>query len=265
MSNPSTMSNRRSVYADRLREFSDFAFGDDEVFARRGRWRGYFRDRIGPTYDGRVILEIGCADGAFVSRIAAQHQNAAFIGLDWKAKAVYDGARRVAEEGLRNVTLLRGRAQDIRKIFADAELDEIWVFHPDPCDRDADLKNRLIAPPFLADVHHVLRDHSSTLTLKTDHPSYYQWVLALLGLPEPDWSQHSRTRTRDLIPAESLPPASDKVRRMYDVVMNSANYWTDPAAQSHTAGRAFAGLATTYESRFMKKRLPIYFIELRKK
>src|SRR4051812_29130801 len=70
-----SISNRRSVYADRLREFSDFAFGDDDVFTRRGTWREFFLGRIGPTFDGRVIFEVGCADAAFVSRIAARHPN----------------------------------------------------------------------------------------------------------------------------------------------------------------------------------------------
>jgi tRNA G46 methylase TrmB len=259
-----TKATRRSIFADRLREFPEFAFGDDEPFQRRGRWTEFFRRRIGPTFGGRIVFEIGCADAAFISRIAAKHPDVGFIGLDWKAKSVYDGARRVSELGSNNVALLRGRAQDVLQILEAGEVDEVWVFHPDPCDRDVELRNRLIAPPFLADVRRILRDRSSVLALKTDHPGYYQWVLGLLGLPEPDWTT-VRTRTRDLMPAADIPAPSDAIRRDFEVVMNSADYWQDPAALAHTAARAFAGEVTTYESRFLKKRLPIYYVELRPK
>ena len=253
---------RRSVYADRLGEFADLACGDDAAFARRGRWGEVFARRMGPAFGGRIVLEVGCADAAFVTRIAAKHPAVGFVGLDWKAKAIYDGAARAAGLGLRNALLLRGRAHDLAKIFGPRELDEVWVFHPEPCDRPAELKNRLIAPPFLSDVGAVLRDPASILALKTDHPGYYQWVLRLLGLAEADWSA-ARTRLRDLARPEDLPPPSGSVRETFDVAMNSANYWQDDAALAHTASRPFAGEVTSYEQRFLKRRAPIYYVELR--
>ena len=136
------MAARRSIYADRLGEFADFAFGDEATSARAGRWATFFGERIGPSFGGRLVWEIGCADAAVVCRVASKHPHVGFVGLDWKAKAVFDGARRVAELGLRNVALLRGRAQDATKIFGRHELDEVWVFHPDPCDRDVELRPR---------------------------------------------------------------------------------------------------------------------------
>jgi tRNA G46 methylase TrmB len=118
-------------------------------------------------------------------------------------------------------------------------VDEIWLFHPDPCDTAIELNNRLIAEPFLNDVHRVLRDDRSTFSLKTDHAGYYQWTLTLMPNPT--------------------------LRRNFEVTINSADYWNDRDAQARTAGCCFSGEVTTYESRFMKKRLPIYFIEIMKK
>ena len=256
------MTKRRSIYADRLHAFAEFASGDDAAFGRHGRWRDFFRQRIGRAFGGRIIFEVGCADAAFVSRVASKHPDVAFVGLDWKAKAVYEGARRIAELGLRNVALLRARAQDVLKVFDAGEVDEVWLFHPDPCDRPVELRNRLFAPPFLSDVRRALRDQSSLLALKTDHPGYYQWALRLLDLSDPDWTS-MRTRARDLMRREDLPGPSDAIRRGFDVVANSADFWNDPAALAHTAGRPFAGEVTTYESRFLRKRLPIYYLELR--
>jgi tRNA G46 methylase TrmB len=265
----------RSVYAARLQEFPEIAFAEQAAFQHRGHWAGFFRDRIGPEFDGRVIFEVGCFDASFLTRIAAKHPRTGFVGLDWKCKAVYDGAKRVADLGLRNVALLRGRGQDIRRIFADGEVDEIWVFHPDPCAGKAELKNRLIAEPFLLDVHAVLRNGASTLSVKTDHPGYYQWVLAHFGLPEPKSFRKARegaggpvkgkVRARDLMRPEELPPPSETLLRRCKVLANSSDFWNDAAARKHVLGRRFSRETTLFEQRFLKKRLPIYFFEIGKK
>ena len=274
------MTISRSIYGQKLHEFAEFTFGDQGVFQHRGEWRRFFQERIGPSFDGRVILEIGCFDAAYLSRIAANHPHTAFVGLDWKCKALYDGGQRIAALGQRNIALLRARGQDLLKIFAPLEVNEIWVFHPDPCARDVELKNRLLAEPFLMDVHQVLADSASTLSLKTDHPGYYQWVLALFGLPEPLWFQAGhqaaghqatpspappRLRARDLMPREQIPHPSAAVRAGFNVTMNSPDYWHDPAALAHSAGQCFSGELTLFENRFVTKRLPIYYLALQKK
>ncbi len=260
------MKPSRSIYADRLKEFPDIAFADESVFQQRGQWRDYFRQRIGQNFNGRLIFELGCFDAAYLSRIAAAHPNTAFIGLDWKCKAIHDGARRVAAMDLRNVALLRGRGQDVLKIFGAGEVDEIWVFHPDPCARPHEMKNRLITVPFLIVVHSVLRDGKSTLSLKTDHPGYYQWVLGLFGLPEPEAFRAAvpRSRARDLMHDQDISRPNKAIMQRFKVLANSADFWNDAAALDHTSGRLFSGQPTLFEGRFVKKRRPIHYFEIGK-
>lgn len=257
-----------------MQEFADVALVDEAAARHRGGWGEFFRRRIGAPFGGRVVLEVGCFDAAFLCRVAAKHPGTAFVGLDWKAKAIYEGARRVVELGLNNVALVRGRGQDVLKLFGKGEVDEVWVFHPDPCAGPAELANRLVSESFLVDAHAILREVGSRLTLKTDHPGYYQWVCGLLGLPEPEQFRAARgglpvpdlrVRVRDLMRRDELPAPSKEVLRRFEVVANSADFWNDPAAAAHVAGRPFAGEATTYESRFVKKRLPIYFVDLAKR
>ena len=248
-----TQQPRRSVYADKLGAFADFAFGDDAVFHNRGRWREFFRRRVGPAYDGRLVFEIGCSDADFLARVACRFPNTAFVGLDWKARALYDAAGRVAAQQWSNIALLRGRAQDVSKIFDEGEVDEIWVFHPDPCDRDVELKNRLIAEPFLVEAHRVLRDEHSVLVLKTDHAGYYQSVLGLFAPPG-----------EELMRTENAPCPGDAVQRLFTLTLNAPDYWHDAVALAHTRSRPFAGETTAYERRFLRKRRPIMYVELRK-
>ncbi len=265
------MTKPRSIYAPKLLDFPGVALVDQAAFQNRGHWADVFQRRIGPTFDGRIIFEVGCADATYLTRIAARHPRMGFVGLDWKYKSLYDGAQHVSASGIRNTILLRGRGQEVGKIFSEREVDEIWVFHPDPCDRPIELKNRLIAEPFLTEAHAVLRDQNSTLSLKTDHPGYYQWVLALFGLPEPEHfcgpqlsPTSSRVRTRDLMRAEDLPKPNQAVQRLFKVTVHSADFWNDPAALAHTSKRYFSGEATCFESRFIKKRVPIHYFEISK-
>ncbi len=182
----------RSNYAARLSEHPGLVLAGDDLFNRRGRWPEVFRERIGSAFGGRVIFEIGCFDAALLARVAARYPGVAFVGIDWKCKAICDGATRIASQRLKNVILLRGRAQEIGRIFGADEVDEVWAFHPDPCDREKELPNRLVAEPFLLDAYRVLKAGTGRFCLKTDHPGYYQSALGLLGLPQPPWFEPAR-------------------------------------------------------------------------
>jgi tRNA (guanine-N7-)-methyltransferase len=224
------MTLSRSIYADKLAEFGAFAFAGAACTHHRGTWSAFFRERIGEAFSGRIILEIGCYNADFLSNIAAAHPTTGFVGLDWKCKQLYDGARHTVDRSLPNVALLRGRAQDIASMFSPGELDEIWVFHPEPCAEPHELPNRLIAGPFLRDARRTLREGAS-VCLKTDHRGYYEWTLAGVG----------------------------------GVAFHSPDYWNDPAALARTRDRAFAGHVTAYEQRFLKKKQPIHYVEWSKR
>ena len=123
---------RRSIFMDKLSDFDAFASGGEAAFARRGGWRAFFRSRIGNAFDGRIIVEIGCSNAASLAAMAAKRAASGFIGIDWKAKQIFLGAQHVAALGQPNIALLCARAQDLRRIFEDGEVDEMLTFHPEP-------------------------------------------------------------------------------------------------------------------------------------
>ncbi len=247
--------------------FDEVAFVDQAAFQNHGRWNDFFQKRIGPHFDGQVIFEVGCFDAAYLCRIAANHPRTGFIGLDWKCKAIYDGAKRLTEMRLRNIVLLRARAQNVRQIFAEQEVDEIWVFHPDPCDRPAELKNRLMAEPFLVDAHSALRDGVSTLTLKTDHAGYYRWVLSLFNLSKPESFEDLAKQSHLIDVGRQWPMSvqSEAILQRFTVHVQSADYWNDINALAATSNHYFAGQKTLFENRFIRKKLPIYLFQIAKR
>lgn len=270
---PIKMLSPRSVFADRLRDFSAFALTGESSFQHAGCWRQYFENRIGPSFNGQLVLDLGCSDAGFLSAIATKHPSTAFIGLDWKCKPIYLGARRIAEQLQRNITLIRGRASDLHLMFTERELDVIWVFQPEPCAEPAQLKNRLIAEPFLLQAALLLRDDSARLSIKTDHPGYFQWILGLFGHPEPqafrairegspERGALTRVRARDLMHPRDIPLLSATLRDRLHIIDCTMDFWNDPGVSERTSARYFAGETTAYESRFLRKRQPIYFLDV---
>ena len=118
-------------------------------------------------------------------------------------------------------------------MFADGELDEIWLFHPDPCDKPRELPNRLFARPFLVDAHRVLGEGGAVI-LKTDHADYYQSAVAAAGM----------------------------VGGRFGVTGASTDLWNDASMLDHVGKRCFGGETTAFERRFLRKRQPIHYLEL---
>lgn len=231
-----SMKPPRSAYANKLQEFRDIAFANEQAFAQRDAWRAFFLSRVGSSFDNRVILEIGCADGELLARIARRNPHSAFVGLDWKCKAIYDAASRITRDRLANVAFIRGRAQDVGRMVGQREVDEIWIFHPEPCQRQVERSNRLISEAFLRAAFDILRAERSRVCVKTDHADYYAHILETAAL--------------------------SAVQRRFTIVVNSRDYWADKLAQRRTRSYLFAAEQTAYESRFIRRRKPICYVEL---
>lgn len=260
------MPTRRSAFIDKLLTYDEYAFTDGRETQGRGRWREYLQDRIGSSFSGRIVLEVGCHNGTLFLAAARAHPTTGFLGLDWTPRHLLQAAERVAAQSLRNVALLHGRAQDLGRMVSDGELDELWLFHPEP----HDLPQLLFDEPFLLRSAQLLRS-SGHVCLKTDHPGYFQHALALMGLAEPQVFTQARSgggprmKRTELFAPESLPQPSIAVMDKFTVGAMSTDYWHDAKVQSQTASRAFAGRSSGYEQRFRQKRLPIYYLELVKR
>jgi len=170
----------QNPYVEKLQEFSSFVFTNVGSFqGEKNQWRGFFENRssIDPQ---KLILEIGCSNALYLEKTALQHPNWAFVGIDWKYKLLYRGAKRLQGKKILNVALLRGHAHEWLKVLGSGEVDEIFIFFPDPWPRRSQLKHRLLNEKFLVEASRVLSENGR-LYFKTDHPAYFQFFLALFG------------------------------------------------------------------------------------
>lgn len=227
----------RSNYQSRLAELSEFVFADDRAFLNGGRWREWFGTRSIGCSESKLTLDVGCADGALVRAMAAKHRSDLFVGLDWKVKAIYDAGCAARDAEMENIGFIRGRASELSRMFAAGEIDELLIFQPEPCEEERQRPNRLISPAFLKMVAPLLRDRS-LVCIKTDHAEYAQAI------------------------CESL--VATELKGLYATEAISRDFWNDPNILKHTAARPFAGEVTLYEQRFIRRRKPIHYIELRR-
>jgi ubiquinone/menaquinone biosynthesis C-methylase UbiE len=106
------------------------------LYDGEGWIEGYWRSRNHPhrpflvdricRFSTNSVLEIGCACGPNLYHIAKKFPNAEVRGIDINPMAVQKGNEWFKEEGISNVKLEVGRAQELKQ-FADKSFDVVFT------------------------------------------------------------------------------------------------------------------------------------------
>ncbi|MHB8494983.1 MAG: tRNA (guanosine(46)-N7)-methyltransferase TrmB [Casimicrobiaceae bacterium] len=128
-----------------------------------------------------VVLEIGFGMGETTAAIAAAQPDIDFLGVEMHLPGVGALLRRVDEQGLANVRVLRHDAVEVvATMIAPATLAGIHVFFPDPWPKKRHHKRRLLQPAFVHEI--ALRvAPGGYLHVATDWEDYAQEILATLA------------------------------------------------------------------------------------
>ncbi|MFP4041126.1 MAG: tRNA (guanosine(46)-N7)-methyltransferase TrmB [Bacteroidales bacterium] len=131
----------------------------------KGQWKTEFFKNKNP-----IILELGCGKGEYTVNLARHFPGINFIGIDIKGARMWRGAKQALENNITNAHFLRTRIDFITSLFAENEIDEIWITFPDPQPKKA--RKRLISAMFLSRYQHFLK-HNGIVHLKTDNTDLY--------------------------------------------------------------------------------------------
>ncbi len=146
----------------------------DGVYEMKGNWnKKFFKN------DNPIVLELGCGKGEYSVALAKKFPNKNFIGIDLKGARFFFGAKEANEAGMTNVAFLRTQIELIDKVFAENEVDEIWITFPDPQIKYKRTKHRMTNEAFLARYKTVLKEEG-TVNLKTDSEFMHGYTLGLL-------------------------------------------------------------------------------------
>lgn len=143
-------------------------------FRYKGKWRQEFFKNDHP-----IVVELGCGKGEYSVYLAQQYPEKNFVGVDIKGARFWAGAKESLELGLSNVGFLRTQIELIEDVFAENEVDEIWITFPDPQIKFKRTKQRLTNPAFL-DRYRTILQPEGRIHLKTDSEFLHGYTLGLL-------------------------------------------------------------------------------------
>ena len=146
----------------------------ENSFRYKGNWGKDFFENDNP-----IVLELGCGKGEYSVNLAQVFPDKNFIGIDIKGARFWRGAKTALEEGLANVAFIRSQIELIDGLFAENEVDEIWITFPDPQIKYKRTKHRLTNSSFLQKYKFILKPEG-VVNLKTDSEFMHGYTLGLL-------------------------------------------------------------------------------------
>ncbi len=97
------------------------------------------------------ILEIGFGMGDSTATIAQANPDTDYLALEVHTPGVGNLLKLIEQENLENIRIMQHDAVEVlRDMIADASLDGVHIFFPDPWHKARHNKRRLIQSPFIA-------------------------------------------------------------------------------------------------------------------
>lgn len=127
------------------------------------------------------ILEIGFGMGETTARIAADHPQNDYLGIEVHTPGVGSLLKRAAELGLTNIRVIQHDAVEVvEHMIPPGSLDGTHIFFPDPWPKKRHHKRRLIQPPFVALLASRMK-HGAYVHVATDWEDYAQQIMEVLS------------------------------------------------------------------------------------
>ncbi len=154
-------------------EYASWTFDEERAPLQKGHWR----DRVfAVSKETPLDLEIGTGNGLHFAHRAVDHPNRCLLGIELKYKPLIQSIRRVRRVGMENARMARYNAYLVSQLFEPGELNDVFIFFPDPWEKLRQHKHRLIQDAFLMQLFEVQRP-GSHLIFKTDSRDYFEWAL----------------------------------------------------------------------------------------
>ncbi len=161
----------REVIAD-----SQYVVHEEETKA--GTWKEIFGN------DHPIHIEIGMGKGKFIHTMAKLHPEINYVGIEKYSSVLLRAIQKMEEEELPNLRFIRMDAEDIVKVFAKGEVDQIYLNFSDPWPKDRHAKRRLPSREFLGRYDLIMKK-DGFLEFKTDNRPLFDF--AVEEIKEANW------------------------------------------------------------------------------
>jgi tRNA (guanine-N7-)-methyltransferase len=154
-----------------------------------------------------LVFEIGFGMGDSLAAMAVQYPERDYIGIDVHPPGIGTLLREIKTRDLSNLRVMQGDAvQVLATCFADADIDRIQVYFPDPWHKKRHHKRRLIQPPFVDLMAQKLR-MGGIVHLATDWENYAQQMMDVMS---------ASTRFRNLAGQGRYAEAHERVETKFE-------------------------------------------------
>lgn len=123
-----------------------------------------------------LYVELGTGKGDFITQIAERNPQINFIGLEVEKTCVLVAARKVREKNLSNIRLIVFDINNIAEIFAEHEVDRLYINFCDPWPKKRHAKRRLTHVRFLEMYRKILKV-GGEIYFKTDNRGLFDFSL----------------------------------------------------------------------------------------
>lgn len=160
-----------NIYVHMLDEYAGWIYTEKECLAQKGSWKSVFAEPSLP-----LDLEIGCGNGYFFENIVKNNPQRNYLGIELKYKPLVQTIRRVKKLGLQNGKGIRFHANYVDRIFSPGEIENTYIYFPDPWPKARHAKNRLMKAGFLNKLFEIQKP-GAFLDFKTDSEPYFDWAM----------------------------------------------------------------------------------------
>ena len=157
--------------ADIVIENSEYVIKNPEN--NKGKWNKVFNN------DNPIHIEIGMGKGDFIIGMAKKYPNINFIGIEMYDSVIVKAVKKLEEEKLNNVRLIRMDARLIEDVF-DKEIDLIYLNFSDPWPKNRCAKRRLTHERFLNRYENIFKN-KKTIYMKTDNIDLFAFSIESLS------------------------------------------------------------------------------------
>lgn len=123
-----------------------------------------------------LFIEIGMGKGQFITTLAKNNPDINYIGIEKYSSVLVRAIEKQTELELPNLKFIRMDAENINDVFAENEVDGIFLNFSDPWPKDRHAKRRLTSRQFFARYEKLLKPEGK-IQFKTDNSALFDFSL----------------------------------------------------------------------------------------
>ena len=134
----------------------------------KGKWSELFHN------NHPLHIEIGMGKGQFIHTLASENPDINYIGIEMYSSVLYRALEKQTADEKTNLYFLRFDAKYLADIFAEHEVDRIYLNFSDPWPKDRHAKRRLTSEGFL-NLYHTILNPDGYIQFKTDNRDLFDF------------------------------------------------------------------------------------------